>query len=395
MVRCILSVAAAINVAATARPAGGQSAQAASGSELIDVVYHDWRPTKPLAGAAAGVLRVEQLAAPINWRFGGNQRVTLDVGGGGAFSRVTIKSGDSVRVLELKGPTDIRTLLTISLFDNNVALFVGGTIPTGLTKLNSTQLAALSILAAPSVRAPVAAFGGGAAGSGGAAVTFPFRKWSITAGTGYERRFRYTPFSELAVDVPVDAIIAPGSLLTFSGGIDGELAGTAIAIGGSIRQFYADTFAVTREKRTVRSVYRLGPLTDLSLRVQPALRFGRDVVFSAALQHRAPYEILNRGQVSGSDASTKNASVAGTLLRLGGWRLTGGAGAVSYSGIKTDSTLMTAAFRELSATVGLAVPLSDSEMILSTAFATGSMTIGQRESVPMRRVSVRLQIQSF
>lgn len=386
----VLLVASALSSAVHAQPSTG-----ASGIEAFHVIYHDWQPATPIGNDSSRVTHVQQLAVPLNFRFGQTRRVSFDISGGGAMSRVTVRHGDSTSVLQLNGPTDVRALMTITAAREHLALLLGGTAPSGLTKLSPTQISALGVLAAPAVQTPVPAFGGGAGGNAGATLTMPVGLWAITAGGAYERRFRYEPFSELVVGTPVAASIAPGAVLSFSGRVDGEVAGTALMFDMSVRQFYADTFAIEQDKRTVRSVYRLGPLTNLAVRVQPTTRKARDVVFTAAIQKRAPYELLDRGKVPNSGASLLSASVAGTLLRAGGFRIAAGIEKRSYSGIKADSSLVAAAFSELAGSVNFVIPLSGGEFVITTAGSTGSVTLRNKPAVSMRRFTVHAQMQAF
>jgi len=388
---CVIGAALAALV-----PAWVQAQAAGSGNQLLHVVYQQWTPSSGVGTDSVLVTGVSQAAVPLAFHFGGNGRFTFDVSGGAAMSRVCVRQGIAFeRMLELNGITDICGLLTATAFNDHVAFLAGGTVPTGATSLAPAQLTALGAIAAPATRSPVPVFGGGGGGTAGLTATQQVGDWSVSVGSGYERRFRFVPFTELVAGTPVDASIAPGAVVTASGQLDGEIAGAAVTLDASVRQFFADTFAVTQGTRLSRSVYRLGPLTNAALRIRPTTRSARDLVLTFAVQQRAPYEVLGRGQVAESGASLFSAAIAGTVLRAGGWRIGAGVETRTYSGIKSDSSLVAAAFNDVTGSVNVVIPLRGSELIVTTAATTGSLTIRNKAAVGMQRLLLRGQLFVF
>ena len=378
---------------AAGAPSVAQAQAVGAGNQLGHVVYQQWTPAKGVGNDSVLITGVTQAAVPLAFHFGGNGRMTLDVSGGAAISKVRLKQGAAAeRTIDLSGLTDVRALVTATAFGNHVALLAGGTIPTGATSLTPSQLTALGAIAAPAAKSAVPVFGGGGSGTAGITATQQIGTWSIGAGGGYERRFRFVPFSELVAGTPVDATIAPGAVITATGQLDGEIAGNAITLDASVRQFYADTFALKQGTRLSRSVYRLGPLTNASVRIRPTTRKARDLLLTLALQQRAPYEVIGRGEIAGSDASLFSATVSGTLLRSRGWRIGAGLETRVFSGIKSDSSLVAAAFNDITSSVNVAIPLRGSEFVLTTAASTGSLTMLNKAAVGMRRVLIRGQL---
>jgi hypothetical protein len=381
---------------AFAVPALAHAQGTGSGNQLVHVVYQQWTPAQGLGTDSVLITGVSQTAIPLAFHFGGNGRVTLDVSGGAAMSKVRVKQGNAAeRTLDLNGITDLRALVTATAFNDHVAVLAGGTLPTGATSLAPSQLLALGAIAAPAARSPVPVFGGGGSGTAGLTATQQIGDWSLSAGGGYERRFRFVPFSELIAGTPVDATIAPGSVLTGTAQLDGDIAGTGVTLDASVRQFYADTFALKQGTRLSRSVYRLGPLTNVALRIRPTTTTARDLLITLGLQRRAPYEVLGRGEIAGSDASLLSATLSGTVVRRAGWRLGAGLETRTYSGIKSDSSLVAAAFNDVTGSLNIAIPAGGSEFVFTTAASTGSVMVRNKPSVGMRRFVVRGQVFLF
>jgi hypothetical protein len=362
---------------------------AQSGRPVGQIVVHSWSPATAVGNDSAAVEGITQVAVPLVYRFGETRRVSLDLAGAVARSRVAVRRGEATETLALDGPTDVRVLVTTTALNDRVAVLVGATLPTGLASLDASQLTALGAIASPAVSSPVPFFGGGASGSAGVSASAPVGTWNVSGGAGYERRQQFQPFSLVEAGVPVNALLTPGAVVTMSTRVDGDLGGSAVVLDVGVRQFFADTFAVTQRSLESRSVYRLGPVTTASLRVIPATTRARDVSLAFVVQHRAPYEVSDLGPVANSGATLVSASAAGTVMQRDRLRLSGGLDVRSYSGITADSTLVAAAFNEVAVSTQVAVPIAQSELVLTTGLGLGSVTLRDRSGVGTRRLTLR------
>lgn len=376
---------------AAAPEAGAQvgAREGASAVGSLDMLWSEWRPE--LTSTAPGtVLSSTQIAAPVAMRFGNGQRVSLDVSAAYALSQVTMRdSSGGTRTMRLDGPTDIRVLGTATAFGDYVAILVGGTIPVGRFRLSAEELSALAVVGAPAVGSPVPVFGAGASLTSGLVTMLPLsRGWTVALGAGLEQREAFAPFEELIVGTPVDSRLQPGRILHMTGALDGTVAGTAISLDVNVRQFTADSFAVTTPAGLASSVYRLGAVSSAALRVVPSGRRARDVVLSATAQIRQPFEDRRLGRVDGSGATFVGAGAAGTVWRKNGWRLAASLQARRYSGIASDTTLVAAAFGDIAGGASFTIPFERSQFTLGVTRGSGSFTPTGLASVPTQRTLV-------
>lgn len=360
---------------------------------VAQIAVHSWSPSGGVSanatGSAAQVSGVTQLAVPIAHRFGATRRVSLDVATAAASSRVTLRRNGADETLALDGLSDLRLLVTATAFGDRVALLAGSTVPTGRTKLGVSELQALAAVASPAVQAPMPAYGGGASGSLGVTTVLPLGPFDVSAGAGYEQRRQFQPFASVEAGVPVSGTLTPGGVLTFSTRIDARIGNAALTIDGSMRQFLADTLAVARAQVTSASTYRLGPLTSLLAQLRPATRSARDLVFSVSAQHRAPYEVIGIGEIPRSDALLTALAAGGTVWRGNAGRLTAGVEARNYSGIRSDSSLVAAAFSDVSLSTSYARETGRGEFTVGGAVGAGTITPGGGMSTGTRRLTIR------
>jgi hypothetical protein len=356
---------------------------------VAQLAVHSWSPSTPVPAGTSSVTGVTQIAVPLSYRFGDTRRVSLDITGAAAQSRVTVRRNATEQTLALDGLSDVRVLVTATAFNDRLAFLAGGTIPTGRTGLDLQQLQALAAVASPAVQSPLPAYGGGASASAGLTSVVPLGRWDLSVGTAYEQRRQFQPFSAIEAGVPVSGTLTPGGVFTVSGRLDGRVGNTALTIDGSLRQFLADSFAVSRGSLFGGTAYRLGPVSSFALQVRPATRTARDLVFAFSAQHRAPYEVIGVGQIPRSDALLATFIASTTLWRRGAARVSGGMEVRDYSGIASDSSLVAAAFRDVALSATYALGTSHGEFSLGSALGAGSLTPGGTASISTRRVTLR------
>lgn len=362
---------------------------AAQARPLAQVVMHSWTPSAPVTVGSTAVTGMSQLAVPLAYRFGGTRRVSVDVAGAAARTRVRVRRDATEETFSLDGLSDLRVLVTATAFDDRFAFLAGGTVPTGRTGLDLDQLQALAAVASPAVQAPMPSYGGGASGSAGMTTVVPLGRWDLSAGSSYEQRGQFQPFTAVEAGVPVSGTLAPGGVLTFTGRLDGRVGYTAVTLDGSVRQFLADSFAVSRGQVTAGTAYRLGPMSSVALQVRPATRSARDLVFALSAQQRAPYEVIGIGEIPRSDARLVAFLVSATLWRGGATHVAGGVEARDYSGIRSDSSLVTAAFRDVALSVSYARQTIRGEWSAGAAVGAGTLTPIASAATGARRVTVR------
>jgi hypothetical protein len=295
-------------------------------------------------------------SVPIAASIGLGDRWALDVSTAYSNGTVTLRSADASLGRDdyaLSGFTDVRARLTGRLVGDNVIATIGANLPTGTTSLDPEEFAALRVLSAPALGMQTPALGTGFGATAGVVLARQVASWAWALGASYELRRTYTPVSFATGASAPD--MDPGDALHLTLGTDGLVGQSGMTFALS-----ADFFSDDKLETTVAGAgagaasvtTHLGPIFTLDWQLRVAAPSLRELTLYAVDRYRTPYE---RGGREVDESS-------GNYLDLGAravFPLSPNTGLLSVlnlrhqTGLKSDSTLATAAAAGAGLTVGL------------------------------------------
>jgi hypothetical protein len=303
-------------------------------------------------GASVELKSTSAISVPLSGSVALGGRWTLDVSTAYSNGSVALRGNDAGLGRDkysLSGLTDVRTRLVGHVAGDNVTVTVGANLPTGHTSLDQEQFAALRVLAAPALALQTPALGTGFGATGGIVLAKQLAAWAWAFGASYELRRTYTPVS-FATGAPAPDI-NPGDALHLSLGADGLVGRNGMTVALTTDLFTEDKLETTGPA-AVDVTTRLGPIFTVDWQLRIAATSLRELTLYAVDRYRTPY---SRGgtRVDESNGNYLDAGVR-TIYPLG--TDTGLLTALNLrhqTGIKSDSTLATAAMAGAGLTVGL------------------------------------------
>ena len=206
------------------------------------------------------------------------------------------------------GVSDVRVRVTGRLLNDRLVLTAGLNAPSGRTSLDSAQLLAVRVLAAPALGFSAPPIGAGPSGTLGVLAAQTVGDWAVAAGASYEHRGTYAPVTALLagltsidfapgdvvrLSVAGDGLVAHGRLsATFAtdfyqrdrlrgGGVLGVT--TTSPVSGS-----AATATGSTGTATVATV-QLGPVLSADVQYIAPAPAVRELVLYGSAQYRMPY----------------------------------------------------------------------------------------------------------
>jgi hypothetical protein len=242
-----------------------------------------------VGGDSIRVRRATQFTVPVSAAMPVGRSWTLDVTSVYAAGEVayTGASGGAERTASLNGLSDVRLRATGRFFDDAFILTAGLNAPTGTTELDSLQLTALRVLAAPSLGLGAAPVGAGLSGTVGVLTAQQVGSWAIAAGVAYEVRGTYQPVAAFAAGAP-SADFRPGNVLRLSAGLDGLVGPHRLSITAT-GDIFADDELRAPAGTTPLAAVKLGPVLGGDVQLQVAAPRVRELVLWTAARYRANY----------------------------------------------------------------------------------------------------------
>lgn len=216
--------AGALAVALAIAPLGAQERLLDVWGATSGAVIENWSlPTAAEVATSSGqpmyVRGVSQLTIPFTGAMALGSNWSADVYGAYAWSRIRLArpNAEGATSLTLRGNTDARVRVVGHLANDRLVVTFGLTAPTGRTALTSSELDALSVLAAPSLQFRTPGLGTGAAATAGAMMTKQVGAWSGVIGGSYEYRGSYSPTAALEAGL-ITGDLRPGNMMHFTVG---------------------------------------------------------------------------------------------------------------------------------------------------------------------------------
>ena len=309
-----------------------------------------------LAGAdSSRVLSATGIALPIQFSTVVGGVWLFDAGSHFTTGKRVIVGGDTLSDA-LSGIGDIRLRLSRRFDRLGFRLTVGANVPTGITGLDASQTAILSVLASPALGMTQPAVGFGAGATVGAVKSFASasRLWGVAVGTSLEWRGEYEPYAALAAGTSIDGY-DPGEVIRVSAGATRLFGESKALLTASLDLFGVDQ--VTASAGAVPVEIQIGPTVSLDAQWLPATTRVRNAALFAALRLRSALsrdgaELPNSGNVvfeAGARGARALSRATDLVFELSGRLLTA---------VEIDNRLATAASSSVAPSLGLAISLS-------------------------------------
>jgi hypothetical protein len=331
-------------------------------SVMVGPVYERWsfgaglRQPSVDGGGTVELRSASALSVPIGASVAFGERWTLDLASAYSNGTVELRGSDpasGAKEYSLSGFTDVRARLTTRLVGDNVLVTVGANLPSGQTSLDPEQFAALRVLSAPALALQSPAIGTGLGATAGVVLAREIASWAWAFGASYELRRGYTPVA-FATGTP-EPDVDPGDAVHLTLGTDG-----VVGKNGMTMALTADFFTDDRFEPNAPGVggspavtTHLGPIFTADWQLRVAAPRLRELTLYAIDRYRTPYdrggERVEESSGNYLDAGVRAvfplAPATGLLTILNGRHQTG---------LKSDSTLATAATAGIGLTVGIA-----------------------------------------
>lgn len=355
----------ALSASARLTSAGAQDRLFPSRSAVLSPVFERWSFGSGLrqpSTSGTGSVELESASAwslPIGASIGVSDRWTIDISTSYANGTVRLSAPDpSVGKNEysLSGFTDVRARLTGRIVGDNVIATIGANLPSGTTSLDPAEFAALRVLGAPPLALQTPALGTGLGATAGVVLARQLAGWAWALGTSYELRRTYTPIA-FATGTP-SPDVDPGDALHLSLGADGLIGQSGMTIALST-DFFSDDKLEPRvqggggtQLPDESVTTHLGPIFTLDWQLRVASPQLRELTFYAVDRYRTPYERAGK-RVAQSSGNYLDAGVRAVFPLAPGTGLSSGINVRHQTGLKSDSTLATAATAGVGATIGV------------------------------------------
>jgi len=352
--------------AACLTPAGAQDLLLPSRLASVSPLFERWsfgsglrQPTADGAGFVE--LRSASVwTVPIGASIEIGERWRVDVSTAYSNGSVRLREADPVTgsdTYELSGFSDVRARLTSRLVGDAVVATVGVNLPSGVTSLDGEEYAALRVLAAPALALPMPALGSGFGATAGVVAARQISGWAWALGASYEFRRTYTPLS-LASPTP-GADLDPGDALHLSLGADGLIGQSGMTIALTADVFTDDRLTPLLDDGTGGNpgnppdvTTRLGPIFTADWQLRLAVPQLRELTIYAIDRYRTAYKRAGQ-KVEESSGNYADAGVRAVYPWTPSTGVLGILNVRHQTGIKSDSTLVTAATAAGGATLGL------------------------------------------
>jgi hypothetical protein len=346
------SIAAALHTVAATRQLQAQPPLGATApSVAASPAFESWSfagsgLAQPHVGGSGNVVLsgATQLSLPLVFTlpFGGD-RWRIDLASGFAHTSVKLAAADNTLQTDsysLSGLTDSRLRLTGKLASDRLLITVGLNAPTGKTELDAESLSALRVMAAPAMGFQIPYLGGGSGGTAGMVLARTYGNWAWALGASYEFRDGYAPIAFAGGAAAAD--FNPGDVFHISLGGDGLVGNHGMSVGLSADIFSEDELSA---EGAAAPGTQLGPIITAEWRLRFATTRLQELSLSVVDRFRTAYKRAGE-TVQGSSGNFLEASLlavhAASPSTSVAWELS----ARHHTGMKSDSSLVSAAMNE-------------------------------------------------
>lgn len=261
-------------------------------------------------------------------------------------------AGGAERTATLSGLSDVRLRATGRFFDDALILTAGFNAPTGATHLDTLELTALRVLAAPALAMGAVPVGAGASGTVGLLSAHQMGNWAAAVGVAYELRGTYQPVAALAAGAP-SADFQPGNVVRVSLGLDGLVGRHRLSLTATGDLFANDELRGAVAGAAPLATVKLGPVLGGDAQLQLAVPRVRELVLWSAVRYRANYA-RDGFTVDNSNGTYFDAGVRSAIPLTVRTDLVLAADGRSHSGLAVDEGLPTSGVTSGTVTLGVA-----------------------------------------
>lgn len=339
----------------------------------VGAAFSSWKFADPLPQDSLSVSKVSQLAIPLSVAVTAG-RWTFDAGAAYANGKVRLADG---RTLELSGLTDVRLRAVGRIVGDRLLVTFGANLPAGKTGLVGSEIDAVRVLGAPSLRLPVGNLGIGAGGTAGLVYAVPAGQWNVGFGASYEARGTYSPIEAKVAGVARPTDLHPGGTIRGSIGLDRLFTSSRLSL-----LFAADVFGHDRLTLTgasgagVESRYQLGPQFSATGFLELGVRGFRSFVVSASDRYRSKFTGADGLKAAGSSGNVFEAAVEGTSGVAGRFGIVFRVDGRFDSGLEIDNSITTAAMTAAGLTLGVSLPAGRAAVVPFVRAQIGSIDVG-------------------
>ncbi len=199
----------------------------------------------------------------------------------------TPAGGGATRTASLSGLSDVRARATGRFFDDALIFTLGVNAPTGRTELDSLELTALRVLAAPALALGTSPVGAGPSGTVGLLTARQVGGWAVAAGVAYEYRGTYQPVSAFTAGAP-SADFQPGGVMRLSLGLDRLIGAHRLSITAAGDLYQTDELRGATGGPALAEV-QLGPVLSGDMQLQIGVPRMRELILWSAARYRSNY----------------------------------------------------------------------------------------------------------
>jgi hypothetical protein len=244
-----------------------------------------------VAGAdSARITGATQITFPISAAMPLGRNFTLDITTiySAGEIRFAPAAGGAERTASLTGLSDVRVRTSGRFFDDALIFTFGLNAPTGRTELDSSEVAALRVLAAPALALGAVPLGSGLSGTVGMLTAQQAGPWAIAAGIAYEYRGTYQPVAALTSGAP-SADFQPGGVIRLSFGADRLLGKHRLTLTAAGDLFQADELRGATASSAPLAKVQLGPIYSVDAQLQLGVPRLRELTLWSAVRYRSNF----------------------------------------------------------------------------------------------------------
>jgi hypothetical protein len=305
-----------------------------------------------LRGDTVRLSRATQMSVPVGAQFWFGDRWQLDLSTAFVNSRVSLDGKDATlnrNEYSLNGITDVKVGLTAHVVPDHVLLTVGFNATPGNTELESGEIEAVRVIAAPALSLSVPSLGLGRAATAGVVVAKKLGAWAWALGGSYELRNGSTPLVITSGFPALD--FNPSDAIHLSLGTEGLVGPHAMTISLSSDLFSDDDYSSGGQTITSAQT-RLGPIFTADWQMRLAVPRMRELVVYATDRYRSNYSRAGE-KVPESSANYFDVGANGVAPLSPRAGIVMGLSLRHQTGLAADSSLASAAARVGGASLGL------------------------------------------
>jgi hypothetical protein len=337
--------------------AGAQARIPRTTGVSLEPTFFSWSFATPLDHDSARVKSLSQIALPFSVVVPLGDRWTFDASGAYTTGQVKLEDedGNDAGSLDLNGPTDVKLRLVGRVAGDAVLLTLGVNAPTGLTKLDDSEVVALRAIGAPALQMPAPTLGGGFGASAGIVLAREMGSWALAFGTSYELRSSYTALeAEIADGATTD--LDPSDVTHVSLGADRLIGGHRLSLLATGDVFGDATLRLQSGGGEAEGTYKLGPAFSFLALLELGVPGLRELSIAVIDRYRSSYQGFDGATAEGSSG---NAIELQARLRTGQPGRIGfvvGADAWMDTGLEVDNSIATSAATAAGLLLGVSIP---------------------------------------